>query len=186
MLLAILILGLSACSESPALAYARGLHAETYADAFSACGGAGDLESDCKTATIERFQRYEDCDRMPQPGECHFRHAEVLGQGGAVREGIQACAKAGPYAGECDEHLLGMLAMMGHSPQEAADAFATVEPDLRMGDARMHFYRIWFRYQLNQGIRPDLEQCPDLACKRAGRQTFRAARMVEEESPVEP
>ncbi len=149
-----------------------------YDRAFALCVGIGSFEADCQTAVIDRFQRYEDCARVSEPGECEFRHAEHVGNEDPVA-GIAVCRRASPYIPDCDEHLLGLLSQHASTLEEAEALFGTAEPDLQMPGGRGHFLRIWFRGQLNAGRAVDATGCVDSVCTAAAQHeiaTFEGSR----------
>lgn len=163
-------------SGSPAQRYAAALSEADYARAFALCEGIGGMEIDCQNAVIDRFGRYVDCDRLRDPDECHFLHAEHLARVvGDIPAGVRECRQAGRFTIDCNEHLIGVLAMGGDTIADASRNFDEVEKDLAMKSARGHFFRGWFHERHRRGISPDIEECPDLICKNAGRYEARLA-----------
>ncbi len=141
-----------------------------YSRGIAFCADAGALADDCRLTLIERFDRYQDCDTLALPGECHFRYAELLAREGQdVFAGLKQCRKAAPFAGECNEHLIGLLARMGDSLPEAEANFAHARTDLVMTDPRPHYLRLWFRHQYDLGRTPTDAQCSDAVCRHAAR-----------------
>lgn len=163
--------------------------ADDYAVGVAQCADAGALADDCKLTLIERFDHYQDCDLLLKPGECHFRYAELTAREGKdVFAGLKECRKAEPFGGECDEHLLGMLAMMGATLPEAEANFAHAKADLVMTDPRPHYLRLWFRHQYDLGRTPSDAQCSDAICRKAARHEAQSAahRSPDRDRPIDP
>ncbi len=164
-------------APSPAQHYEAALVAVDYVHAMGLCAGTGAMEDDCQDAIVDRFARYDGCDSLRDPGECHFLYAEHLARvDGRAADGVRECKNAAAYAVDCDEHLIGDVAMQGDTVTDAVAEFSAIEPDLVMHAARAHFFRGWFHERFRRGESPDPESCPDAECRNAGRYEARLAR----------
>jgi hypothetical protein len=161
----VLALGLAACGPTRAERLVAAHHAPDFEGALAACA---EFDPDCAQAAVERFGRWDACDRVPDPEECHFRDADRLGLAGDFAGALSACRSAGAYVMECNQHILGLLAEGPATLVDAEAAFAAVEAEVAMRRGRGQFLRMWFRARAARGEALPVDDCTDDVCRNAG------------------
>lgn len=166
------LLLLLACAPAPGdrAAYTEGLRAETYEAARAACARvtAPEERGDCQTAAAERFLRFEDCGTIEVPrwrDECVFVQSETLGREGDLVGALKAC-KGSAYAQQCDDHVLGLLAV-GHLDEDTAAlaaALDAVRPHLSSTRGEGQMWAHYFRNRVARGLEVRVDDCPRGPC----------------------
>lgn len=174
------LLGCAPDAPSEAAVYVAALKAPTYAEGWAACGRLvdPDRQGDCLTAVAERFTTFDDCDQVPEGrwrDECHFVAAETLGRRGDIDAAFAACARTG-YRGQCEDHLLGLVAMsvVGQPFEAALAAWDSVRPRATDPRTDLHFWRAYWRNRVARALPIDASRCPPGACAGAGEQEVSA------------
>lgn len=162
-------------------AYARGLRAPVFTDAWAECTRIADLDlrGDCGSAVIERYGAWESCGDLPEGrwrDECFFLASEVLGRQGDTEGALRACQRSA-YAEQCNDHVLGMWAMahLADSTAEIARGLDALRPLVVEPRAANQVWRSWFRNRLARGLVVDPTDCPDKDCRSAAQMEVAAA-----------
>jgi hypothetical protein len=159
--------------EADHVLYARALRAEDGAAGWSTCGGIrSEIDrGDCEAAVSAQFSYFERCaDAATQKwqDECWFEAAEAQSRDGDTLGALTACER-GSWVKECQDHLLGMLAM-GWIDEPVAAAgvhFAPIKPKLRDRTLPFLFWRHFFRNRIGREAAFVAGECPDATCASA-------------------
>ncbi len=162
-------------------AYTNGLRAADYAGAWAACLEADDIDvrGDCQSAAAERFLVFTDCDAIEMDrwrDECHFVESETLGRRGDLVEALVAC-KSSAYRAQCDDHVLGLLAVTGVDDDVGAMAtkFAELRVHLVGNRGEGQFWAHYFRNRIARGLVVTVEACPPGPCRQVAEREIGAA-----------
>lgn len=161
--------------------YTRALAAADGAAGWAICAGMADPQNrgDCETAVAARFGYFARCGEVaegPWRDECWFEAAESQARAGERADALASCARNG-FARECQDHVLGMIAM-GWIDRPLADvvaAFAPVREKLSDRSLPSLFWHHWFRNRIARGVPFVLTACGDGACAGAARAEIEAA-----------
>ncbi len=179
-----MILLLVACgvaSDADRAAYTEGLRAADYAGAWSACARAADIDvrGDCQSAAAERFLEFKDCDTIEMDrwrDECHFVQSETLGRRGDLVGALEAC-KGSAYRAQCDDHVLGLLAVTAVDDDVAAMAtkFGELRPHLVGNRGEGQFWAHYFRNRIARALVVSVDDCPVGPCRQVAEREIGAA-----------
>lgn len=120
-------------------------------------------------AAAERFLEFSDCGSIA-PGrwqdECRFVASETLARQGDLVGALVAC-RGSAYAPQCDDHVLGLLAVthLADDVPTLAAAFATLQPHLTGRQGEGHLWQHYFRNRLARGEVVVVEPCPPGPCR---------------------
>lgn len=167
-------IGFAGCASEPVpVLYARALRAEDGAAGWTLCGAIGGEadRGDCQAAVSARFSYFDRCaDAATKKwqDECWFEAAESQSRAGDTLGALSACSK-GSYVKECQDHLLGMLAMGWiDEPVAAVGAhFSTIKPKLEDRTLPFLFWRHFFRNRIGRAQSFVAGECPDATCASA-------------------
>lgn len=172
--------------------YTEGLAAPDYAAAWAVClrVQAPEVRGDCQTAAAERFLVFDDCDAIEVErwrDECHFVESETLGRKGDLVGALEAC-KDSAYRAQCDDHVLGLLAVTAVEDDVAAIAakFDALRPHLVGNRGEGQFWAHYFRNRIARSLVVSVDACPKGPCRMvAEREIGAAIREVQRQQGTE-
>lgn len=178
-----LLLWALACTRpaaDPAL-YTRALAAADGPSGWAVCAEMADAQNrgDCETAVAASFGYFARCAEVAEGrwrDECWFEAAESQARAGERVEALGSCARSG-FARQCQDHVLGMIAMgwIDRPLKEVAASFAAVRARLDDRNLPFLFWRHWFRNRIARGVPFALADCGDGACAGAAGAEIEAA-----------
>ncbi len=152
--------------------YTQALHADRE-HAWDLCSRITDvtLRGDCQADIAGRDLRFEDCGAIEAQvwrDECWFEAAEAQSRSGDMSGALGACQRSG-YAHECQDHVLGMLAMtwVAVPVPEVAERYLALRPVLPDRSLDFLFWRSYFRNRIAMGQGTTRVGCPDKDCRAA-------------------
>lgn len=175
------ILTLLGCHAEPDHAlYLQALHADA-ADGWDTCLRIVDvpLRSECQATRAARDLQFDRCGEIATPvwkDECWFEAAEAEARAGDKEEALSACRRGG-FAQECQDHVLGMLAMtwLADPVPVVADRYEALRPGLVDPSLDLLFWRHYYRNRLAQGMAMTRVGCPGRECRAAAETEVEAA-----------